>query len=64
MTKMFEIAKEKDNGFFAKIGMQKTLADIWRVDINSECVEYTVDTFLECVDTMVTILILIDGFLQ
>lgn len=22
-------AKEKDNGFFAKIGMQKTLADIW-----------------------------------
>mgnify|MGYP003539406979 FL=1 len=52
MTKMFEIAKEKDNGFFAKIGMQKTLADIWGVDTNSECVEYTVDTFLECVDSM------------
>lgn len=52
MTKMFEIAKEKDNGFFAKIGMQKTLADIWGVDANSECVEYTVDTFLECVDSM------------
>ena len=45
-------AKEKDNGFFAKIGMQKTLADIWGVDTNSECVEYTVDTFLECVDSM------------
>lgn len=52
MTKMFEIAKEKDNGFFAKIGMQKTLADKWQVDTYSECVEYTVDTFLECVDTM------------
>ena len=52
MTKMFEIAKEKDNGFFAKIGMQKTLADIWGVDTNSDCVEYTVDTFLECVDSM------------
>lgn len=49
---LIEKAKEKDNGFFAKIGMQKTLADIWGVNINSECVEYTVDTFLECVDTM------------
>lgn len=49
---LIEKAKEKDNGFFARIGMQKTLADIWGVDTNSECVEYTVDTFLECVDSM------------
>lgn len=50
---MNRIAKQKDeNGKFAKIGMQKTLADKWQVDTHSECVEYTVDTFLECVDTM------------
>lgn len=50
---MNEIAKQKDkSGKFAKIGMQKTLADKWQVDTHSEYVEYTVDTFLECVDTM------------
>ena len=50
---METIAKAKDHsGIFAKIGMKTVLADYWNVHIYSECVEYTVDTFLECVDSM------------
>lgn len=50
---METIAKAKDHsGIFAKIGMKKVLADKWNVHIYSDCVEYTVDTFLKCVDSM------------
>lgn len=50
---MNKIAKEKDaDGFYAKIGMRTILANLWGVETYSECVKYTVDTYLECVDTM------------
>lgn len=50
---MNKIAKEKDtDGFYAKMGMRIILANLWGVEMYSECVRYTVDTYLECVDTM------------
>ena len=50
---MNKIAKEKDtDGFYAKIGMRIILANLWGVEMYSECVRYTVDTYLECVDTI------------
>ena len=49
MTKMFEIAKEKDNGEFAKIGMKQYIAKQFDVDIDLPCVEEIVDTYLEFV---------------
>lgn len=52
MTKMFEIAKAKDDGKFAKLGMKEYCATLFDVDSNSEAVLYIVDTYLECIDSI------------
>lgn len=49
---MIEIAKEKDNGVFAKLGMQYALAKWFTVDINAPCVIEIIDTYLECIDNI------------
>lgn len=47
---MIEIAKQKDDGSFAKMGMRQYCADWFNVPYMSECTEYIVDTYLECID--------------
>lgn len=46
-----KIAKEKDNGKYAVLGMMSQCASYFNVDIHSECVKYIVETYLECIDT-------------
>lgn len=48
---MKEIAKQKDDGKYAKLGMMYDCASYFNVEITSECVLYIVETFLECIDT-------------
>lgn len=48
--KMFKIAKEKDDGRFAKLGMKEYCASFFDVDVTSEAVLYIVDTYLECIN--------------
>ena len=45
-----KIAKEKDNGKYAVLGMMSQCASYFNVPIYSECVSYIVDTYLECID--------------
>ena len=47
--KMQEIAHERDNGRYAKLGMMHECASYFNVDFNAECVLYIVDTYLECI---------------
>ena len=42
---MIEIAKQKDDGSFAKMGMIKYCADWFNVPYMSKCTEYIVDTY-------------------
>lgn len=49
-TTMIEIAKQKDDGSFAKMGMRQYCADWFNVPYMSKCTEYIVDTYLECID--------------
>lgn len=49
---MIEIAKEKDDGTFAKLGMKKYTANWFNVDINAPCVTEIIDTYLECIDNI------------
>ena len=46
-----KMAKEKDNGKYAVLGMMSQCASYFNVDIHSECVKYIVETYLECIDT-------------
>ena len=46
-----QLAKEKDNGFFAQFGMRSWCARWFGIeDTNSDCIRYIVDTYLECID--------------
>lgn len=45
-----KMAKEKDNGKYAVLGMMHQCASYFNVPIYSECVSYIVDTYLECID--------------
>lgn len=47
---MIKIAKQKDDGSFAKMGMMQYCADWFNVPCMSKCTEYIVDTYLECID--------------
>lgn len=49
---MIEIAKEKDNGVFAKLGMRTYVAQYFNVPITAPCVLEIVDTYLECIDNI------------
>lgn len=52
-NQMLDIAKSKDNGRFAKMGMKKYCA--WWFGIrnpDNTSVEYLVDTYLECIDNI------------
>ena len=49
---MIEIAKRKDNGTLAKYGMMSYLANWFNMDINAECINYIVETYLECIDNI------------
>lgn len=51
-NKMFNIAKEKDDGKFAKLGMKEYVATWFDIDINAPAVLQIVDTYLEYVDTI------------
>ena len=46
-----KMAKQKDNGHYAMLGMMYDCASYFNVDITSECVLYIVETYLECIDT-------------
>ena len=46
-----KMAKEKDSGKYAVLGMMSQCASYFNVDIHSECVKYIVETYLECIDT-------------
>lgn len=46
-----KMAKEKDNGKYAVLGMMYQCASYFNVDIHSECVKYIVETYLECINT-------------
>ena len=51
MNKMFDIAKEKDNGIFAKYGMREYCSGWFGVgNSTAKSVNYIVDTYLECID--------------
>lgn len=51
MTNTFhKIAKQKDSGRYALLGMMCECASYFNVDIDSECVLYIVETYLECID--------------
>ena len=53
MNKMFDIAKKKDDGRFAKLGMREYCSSYFGVkNPNAECVNYIVDTYLECIDNI------------
>ena len=45
-----KMAKKKDNGKYAVLGMMHQCASYFNVDISSECVKYIVETYLECID--------------
>lgn len=49
---MIEIAKEKDNGTFAKTGMRWAVSQYFNIDMNAPCVTEIVDTYLECIDNI------------
>lgn len=46
-VKIQKKAKEKDDGTYALLGMMYQCASYLNIDINSECVLYIVDTYLE-----------------
>lgn len=50
MTNYKQLAKNKDDGTYAQLGMMQMCASYFNVDINSECVLYIVETFLECIN--------------
>jgi len=51
MTNTFyKLAKQKDSGRYALLGMMHECASYFNVSIESECVLYIVETFLECID--------------
>ena len=45
-----KMAKEKDNGKYAVLGMMYQCASYFNVSIHSECVKYIVETYLECIN--------------
>ena len=47
---MIEVAKKKDNGTFAKMGMRDFLGNWFDLDYNSPCLIEIIDTYLECID--------------
>ena len=49
-----EVANEKDDGTFAMYGMKKYLSECSNIYpyMNAECVNYIVETFLECIDSV------------
>lgn len=47
---MLKIAKQKDNGKYARLGMLYECASYFDIDIHSECALYIVETYLECID--------------
>ena len=49
---MIEVAKAKDNGVFAKLGMRTYIAQYFNVPITAPCVLEIVDTYLECIDNI------------
>lgn len=49
---MIEIAKAKDDGRFAKMGMRDYIAKWFNMDYNSPCLLEIVDTYLECIDNI------------
>lgn len=49
-TREEKIAKQKDDGRMALLGMKLYLAMRFNVDISSKAVDYIVGTFLECID--------------
>ena len=49
---MIEIAKAKDDGSFAKMGMRDYIATWFNIDYNSPCLLEIVDTYLECIDNI------------
>lgn len=46
-----KMAKEKDNGEYAVLGMMHQCASYFNVNISSECVKYIVETYLECINS-------------
>lgn len=49
--KMFDIAKKKDDGRFAKLGMRDYCSTWFGIkNVNAKSVNYIVDTYLECID--------------
>lgn len=46
---MFKIAKQRDNGNYAYLGMLYQCATYFNIDMHSECAKYIVDTYLECI---------------
>ena len=51
-NKMFDIAKQKDDGKFAKMGMRDFIATWFNMDYYSPCLLEIVDTYLECIDNI------------
>lgn len=49
-----EVANEKDDGTFAIYGMKKYLSECSNIYpyMNAECINYIVETFLECIDSV------------
>jgi hypothetical protein len=47
---MLKIAKQKDTGECAYLGMLCQCASYFDIDIHSECAKYIVDTYLECIN--------------
>lgn len=49
-----KVAKEKDDGTFAIYGMKKYLSECSNIYpyMNAECINYIVETFLECIDSV------------
>ena len=47
---MRELAKKKDDGGYAYLGMLCQCASYFEVAVESECVRYIVDTYLECIN--------------
>lgn len=47
-----EVAKEKDDGTFAIYGMKRYLSECSNIYpyVNAECINYIIETFLECID--------------
>ena len=49
-----EVANKKDNGTFAIYGMKKYLSECSNIYpyMNAECINYIIETFLECIDSV------------